>query len=150
MTATATSNATKPPPNAKSAAAAPKNGTPTAIIPRSIDELMQLASIIFKAGPPAGHGRTESVAMAIAFGMEIGLLPIQSVSCVMVVNGKPSVYGDAGLALLQSNPLCAKLDHGVAGDGEDRHGWIVTLRRNETVERRTTFSIADARTAELW
>jgi hypothetical protein len=128
----------------------PKVIAASAIIPRSIDELMQLATIVFKAGPPAGHGRAESVAMAIAFGMEIGLLPVQSVASVSVIGGKPSLYGDAALGLLLASPFCEKLDHGLTGVGDSRCGWIATKRKGQEVERKSDFNVDDAKQAGLW
>lgn len=137
-TAAASTVATKPSPLALS------------LVPRSIEDLERLATIVFKAGPPPGHGNVPSVAMAIAFGLEIGLLPMQAIASVMVVNGKPSIYGDAALGMLYASPLVEKVDHGVRGDGDARQGWITTKRKGEATEHTTTFSIADANTAQLW
>ncbi len=120
------------------------------LVPRSIEDLERLSVIVFKAGPPPGHGCHQSVAMAIAFGLEIGLLPIQAVASVSVVNGKPSLYGDAALGLLQASPFCSELEHGLDGEGDDRVGWMRTQRKGEDKARETRFSVADAVTAQLW
>lgn len=126
-----------------------KRPIPAGIAITSTDELMALATIMYKAGP-IGFSKPEQVAVAIAFGLEIGLRPATAVNLIKVVNGKPSVDGEGALALLQTSPLLEAVDHGVEGDGDNRVGWITTKRRGEQAVRKTTFSVAEAKQAELW
>lgn len=122
---------------------------PAGISITSTDELIALATIIYKAGP-VGFSKPEQIAVAIAFGLEIGLKPATAVNLIKVVNGKPSCDGEGALALLQASGLLAEIDHGVRGEGESKHGYITTKRKGETTARTTTFSVADAVKAELW
>ena len=125
-------------------AIAPK---PVGIAISSTTELIEFANMIYRAGPPEGHNKPESIAYAIAFGLELGIRPAVALSLIKVVKGKPSADGEAALSLIKSSPLCESLEHGVTGDGDQRLGWIETKRRDETAVRRTTFSVADAKRA---
>jgi hypothetical protein len=133
----------------------PRATTPTkAIVPRpqgiainTTQELIDFANMVYRAGPPVGHNKPESIAYAIAFGLELGIRPAVALSLIKVVGGKPSADGEAALSLIKSSPMCESLEHGVTGDGDSRLGWIETKRRGETAVRRTTFSVADAKRA---
>lgn len=120
---------------------------PVGIAINSTTELIEFANMIYRAGPPEGHNKPESIAYAIAFGLELGIRPAVALSLIKVVKGKPSADGEAALSLIKSSPLCESLEHGVTGDGDQRLGWIETKRRDETAVRRTTFSVADAKRA---
>ena len=120
------------------------------LVVSSTTELAQLANIVYSAGAPKGINKPEQLAVIIAYGLEIGLKPMQSVASIMLVNGKPSIYGEAGLALLRSSPLLETLDHGVEGEGDKRSGWIKTKRKNDPTIRETRYTVADAQRAGIW
>lgn len=124
--------------------------SPGGILITNTEELIQFATIMFKAGPPKGFNKPESLAVAIAFGMELGLKPATAPSLIKVVNGKPSADGEAALALLLSCPLVESLNHGVEGQGDEMYGWIETKRKGNHPPRKNTFSVKDARAAGLW
>ncbi len=50
--------------------------------------------------------RYRFVLVAMQWGAEIGLAPMQALQNIAVINGKPSVYGDAAMALVQASPHC--------------------------------------------
>jgi hypothetical protein len=45
-----------------------------------------------------------NIIVAIQFGAEIGLPPMQSLQSVSVINGRPALWGDGALALVQGHP----------------------------------------------
>jgi hypothetical protein len=49
--------------------------------------------------PKEFKGKPEEVLVAIQFGQELGLQPMQSLQNIAVINGKPSLYGDAVIAV---------------------------------------------------
>jgi hypothetical protein len=116
--------------------------------------LMELATIVYRGGPPAGFAKPEQVAIAIAYGAEVGLKPMQSVASIKVVGGKPSIYGEAGLALLRSSADLQSINMGIDStddNPESRFGWIETIRKSEKgTIRQTIYKIADAIQAGLW
>jgi hypothetical protein len=84
-------------------------GKVTAIIPQSVEEVFRLATAIAKSGLAPSTMRTaEQITIAIMHGAEIGLPPMQAVQRIAVVNGRPTIWGDAVPALLLSRGF--KLD----------------------------------------
>lgn len=54
---------------------------------------------------PKGMESAESVCVAIQFGYEIGLSPMQALQSIAVINGRPGIFGDAAKALIESSGL---------------------------------------------
>jgi len=80
-------------------------------------------------------------------GAELGLKPIQSLQNIAVINGKPSVYGDSLLALVQTNPLYEYVHESF--DEETMAATCCVKRKNQK-EYVATFSQKDAQRAGLW
>lgn len=137
------------PPTTKPAATKAIAQRPQGIQINTVQELMAFAEIVYRSGH-RGFNKPEAVAYAIAFGLQLGIPAAVAPSLISMATGKPSADGEAALSLLKSNPACEKLDHGVKGEGDQRHGWITTKRVGETEERTTTFSVADAKRAGYW
>lgn len=119
------------------------------IVPQTIEEVFRLANAICKSGmAPNGMKTAEQITIAIMHGLEIGLPPLQAVQRIAVVNGRPTVWGDAIPALLWSRGF--KLDEHMDGeDGTERAAVCkVTRPDGAVIERR--FSVADAMQAGLW
>lgn len=118
------------------------------IIPQTIEEVFRIATAVAKSGlAPNGMNTAEKLTVAIMHGMEIGLPPMQSIQKIAVVNGRPTIWGDAIPALLQSKGF--KIRERMAMEGEARCAICQVVRPDgEVIER--VFSITDARTAGLW
>ena len=78
------------------------------IQPTTFGELTTYAELIAKSSfcPTAMKGKAGDVLIAIQMGGEVGLSPVQSLQNIAVINGKPSIYGDAAMALVQAHPAC--------------------------------------------
>jgi len=76
--------------------------------PKSLDEAMKLADILADSSivPKDFIGKPGNVLVAIQWGMELGLKPMQAMQNIAVINGRPSLWGDAVLALVLASPLC--------------------------------------------
>src|SRR5690242_8115793 len=74
------------------------------IRPTSLAESMQLAKMIADSSfaPKDMRGKPGDVILALQMGSEVGLSPIQSIQNIAVINGRPSLYGDAALAVAMS------------------------------------------------
>ena len=118
------------------------------IIPQSIEEVFRVATAVAKSGlAPNGMNTAEKLTVAIMHGMEIGLPPMQAIQKIAVVNGRPTVWGDAIPALLQARGF--KLRERMSGQGETRTAICEVVRPDgEVIER--MFSVHDAKTAGLW
>lgn len=94
----------------------------------------------------------DNVALAITTGLDVGLSPLQSLQSVAVIKGIPTIYGDAAKALVIQSGLCEKFEEYFEGEEyEDNFKAIcITKRKGAEKEYKWTFSVADAKRAELW
>jgi hypothetical protein len=114
------------------------------------DSLMKFSAVVMKSGlAPKGMGSVEAVAVAIQYGLEIGLTPIQALQSVAVINGRPSIYGDAMLGVVRASHLLQSIDERIEGDGDQRVA-VCVVQRVGSAPKTTTFSVADAKRAGLW
>ena len=123
-------------------------GAIAAIIPQTIEEVFRLAQGISNSGlAPKGMDKPEQIMVAIMTGLEIGLPPMFAISKIAVINGRPSIWGDAVPALLWSRGF--KLREWIEGEGDSRVAYCeVTRPDGEKILR--SFSVAKAKKAGLW
>lgn len=86
--------------------------------------------------------------VAIQMGAEVGLTPMQAIQNIAVINGMPSIWGDAQLALVKNSGLMESYSEEVQGEGQAMTAVVKAKRKgeNEIVRR---FSWADATRAKL-
>ncbi len=91
----------------------------------------------------------EQATMAIMHGAVLGLNPFQAVQGIAVINGRPTVWGDALVAVVRASGKCQGIDVETTGEG-DAMASVATVYRegdkNPTVRK---FSMADAKKAGL-
>lgn len=91
------------------------------------------------------------VVIALQFGMELGLQPMQSLQNIANINGNPSIWGDAALALCINSPVC---EYVIEDDLETIKKYQKAVckakRRNSPVEVVRTFSYEDAKVAKIF
>jgi hypothetical protein len=123
----------------------------TSLEPTTIQEAMRFSEILASSTmiPRDFQGKPGNVLVAIQWGREVGLGPLQALQNIAVINGRPSIWGDAALALVRGHPDCQSVQEGAEGESDARRGWCEVTRRGEQPQRRT-FSIADAKRAGLW
>lgn len=124
-------------------------GTISGIVPTSIEEVFRLAQAVHKSGmAPKELNSPEKITIAVMHGLEIGLPPMQSLQRISVINGRPTLWGDALPALLWSRGF--SLTETLIGDGDDRVAWCGVQRPDKTTMIERRFSVADAKQAGLW
>lgn len=123
-------------------------GRVMAIIPQSVEEVFRLAKAIHASGlAPNSMSKVEQITVAIMHGMELGLPPMTAVRAIAVVNGRPTIFGDAIPALLLSRGF--KIREWRGGGDNTRCAFCEITRPNgDKIER--AFSQSDAMTAGLW
>ena len=123
----------------------------TALEPTTLQEAMRFSDILAGSTmvPRDFQGKPGNVLVAIQWGREVGLGPLQALQNIAIINGRPSIWGDAAIALVRGHPDCLSVQEGVEGEGEARQGWCEVTRRGEQPQRRT-FSVGDAKRAGLW
>lgn len=94
--------------------------------------------------PKDFKGKPGNCLVAIQWGMEIGLKPLQAMQNIAVINGRPSLWGDAVIALVRSSPLCES----IIEEDDGRTATCRVKRRGEPEQSRS-FSMDDAKAAGL-
>lgn len=115
----------------------------------SLDELWRFATIAHKSGlAPKDLNTTEKVFIALQWGAEVGVSPMQALKNIAVINNRACMWGELLVALVRRSPLCKRLSHVYEGTGESRV-CVVTGERagGETCEGR--FGYQDAKRAGL-
>jgi hypothetical protein len=124
------------------------------LAPQNMTEAMEFSKILATSNmvPAAYKGKPQDILVAIGWGYEVGLQPMQALQNIAVINGKPSVYGDAALALVKADSRCAGVKEWIEGEGDDMTAHCLVKRRyNEDMEETVaTFSVMDAKQARLW
>lgn len=125
---------------------------PRPLVPTSLDEALQLGRAVVAAKlAPRGMETAEACMIAILHGLEVGLSPMQALQRIAVVDGRPTIWGDGALALVQASGLADSITESV--DGERPEEWVASctvLRRGERQSVTRTFSVKDAQRARLW
>ena len=119
--------------------------------PTSLTEAIHFSELMAKSSmvPKAYQGKPEDILVACQWGAEIGLSPLQALQNIAVINGKPSVYGDAALALVQASPVCEDIEETIEGEGTDNPVAVCIARRKGRKPVECRFSIKDAVRAGL-
>ena len=117
----------------------------------SFNELMRFSEIAADSGmvPKDYAGRPGAILIAVQMGSELGLSPMQAIQNIAVVNGRPSVWGDALLALVKASPICDDVIEVLEGQG-DQMVAICTAKRKGKAPVEACFSVQDAKDANLW
>ncbi|GAM51610.1 hypothetical protein [Mycoavidus cysteinexigens] len=65
------------------------------LTPRSLDEVMKFAELMASSSivPKEFIGKPGNILVAIQWGMELGLKPMQAMQNIAVINGRPSLWG---------------------------------------------------------
>ena len=100
--------------------------------------------------PKDFRGKPAACLLAIQHGSEIGLSPMQSLQSIAVVNGRPTIYGDAALAVCLASVVCEWVTESVDGEGDRMVATCSAQRRGYPAPITSTFSVADAKAAGLW
>ena len=119
------------------------------LTPSNLQEAIQFAEILAKSTIVPKHYQNKSgdILVAVQMGAELGLKPIQALQNIAVINGKPSVYGDSLLALVQTSPVFEDIEESF--DEETNTAYCTVKRKGES-EYKVRFSEKDARKAGLW
>jgi len=122
-----------------------------ALAPNDLEGMWRVAHLFHGAGMlPHGVARPEQVCIALMAGMEVGLTPTQAIQNVMVVNNRPTIWGDAAIGLVWASDKMESHDEGIEGTGETRVAFCTVKRKGDAKEYTIRFSVKDAQTAGLW
>lgn len=122
------------------------------LMPTNFTGLWEMAQIFAVSGmmPRDLQNKPEAVFVAINMGYELGLSPLSAIQNISVINGRPTVWGDAMLAIVRASGKLSKFKEYFTGTwaNDDFTAVCECSRGNESAVEQ--FSIADAKTAKLW
>lgn len=122
--------------------------TALAIIPRTIDEVSDLAERLSKSTllPKAMQGKMPDVLVTIMAGQEMGLSPMASLRAIHVIEGKPVLSADGMVAIILGS---GKAKYFTRVEESDAAVTYETCRVGTDTPRRCTWTIEMAKRAGL-
>lgn len=122
------------------------------LTPTNFSGLWEMSQIFAVSGmmPKELQGKPEAVFVAINMGYELGLSPLSAIQNISVINGRPTVWGDAMLAIVRASGKLTKFREYFTGTwaNDDFTAVCECARGQESAQEQ--FSIADAKIAKLW
>lgn len=117
--------------------------------PKNMGEAMQLATMIANSqlAPKNFANKPEDTLVAMMMGNEVGLNPMQAIQNIAVINGRPCIWGDAMLALVQNHNSFGGIEE--TFEESTLTATCIVWRKNGT-KHTQTFSQRDAEVAGLW
>jgi hypothetical protein len=126
-------------------------GAVRAIIPQSFEEVWRIANAVVISGiNPKGLDTAEKCTVVIMHGLEVGLSPMNALWSIALINGRPCLYGDGPLGLVQGSGKLETIKEVLTGDGDARVATCTVKRRGDPEPKVGRFSVHDAKTAKLW
>ena len=131
------------------------------ITPTTMDELYRFAVAVSKSGlAPKGMESAESIFVALEMGLEVGLPLMASLQNIAVINGRPTIWGDAQLAVVRATGELEEFAEWYEEKGSklprnpsaftDETTAICRIKRRGQEAQETGFSVGDAKRASLW
>jgi len=117
------------------------------LFPQTLKDAEDLAATLCASQMVPKHyvNNPKNAVGAMAHGMPLGMNAMQAMQSVAMINGMPGLYGDGLLAVCRSCPAWEWMQETV--DGETA---ICTAKRRNEPEVTATFSVQDAKRAQLW
>lgn len=121
------------------------------LTPETMDDLWRLANLYIVSGlVPAGVKSPEQAFIALECGLSLGLSPAQAMQGIMIVNNRPTVWGDSALAVCQATGKMRDIKEYFEAEGKDGTRAVCEVYRSDRESATIrTFSTADAKTAGL-
>jgi hypothetical protein len=116
------------------------------LAPQNFEQATQFAQMLAESDfvPKDFKAKPGNCLIAMQWGYEVGMQPLQSLQNISVINGRPAMWGDALMALVRNSPLCEYLT-----ETDDGHTATIRGKRKGQPEEVRTFSMEDAQLAGL-
>lgn len=134
------------------------------IAPKSVEEAARMAQAVIVGGlaPSSYNNDPGKIMLGLMSALEAGLPPLYGLRQIAIINGRPAIWGDGAMALVQSKNLIAEMHEEEVGGtldempGDltkwpDTYGWEIRIRRrNQEGFYTGRFTVGDAKRAKLW
>lgn len=126
--------------------AQPNGRSGFSLAPQSLDEALRFADILSKSSivPKDYQGSPGNILVAVQWGAELGLPPLQAMQNIAVINGRPAIWGDAVIALVRGSGLLESINEEISDTAA-----TCTVKRRGEPEVSRTFTLEDAKRASL-
>ncbi len=117
---------------------------------RSMEDAFIFAkAVIDSKMAPRGIDTPQAVLVIIQFGAEVGLPPMSALQNIALINGRPTIYGDAVPGICNASGNVEIYKDEPVGEG-DTYGYRVTVKRRDRSDPVVrVFNRADAKKAGL-
>lgn len=114
--------------------------------PQTFDQALTFSQYLADSDlvPKDFKGKPGNCLIAMQWGSELGLKPLQSLQNLAVINGRPALWGDAVIALVMASPVCEYVT-----EDDDGTTAYCRVKRKGAPEQVRSFSIDDAVKAGL-
>jgi hypothetical protein len=114
--------------------------------PQTFDQALTFSNYLADSDlvPKDFKGKPGNCLIAMQWGSELGLKPLQAMQNLAIINGRPSLWGDAVIALVRGSPLCESII-----ETDDGNTATCKVKRRGEAEQMRTFSMEDAAAAGL-
>ncbi|KGH24252.1 hypothetical protein [Comamonas testosteroni] len=114
--------------------------------PQTFDQALTFSQYLADSDlvPKDFKGKPGNCLIAMQWGSELGLKPLQSLQNLAVINGRPALWGDAMIALVMASPVCEYVT-----EDDDGETAFCRVKRKGAPEQVRSFSMDDARKAGL-
>ncbi|MDR0276249.1 MAG: hypothetical protein LBI48_13140 [Burkholderiaceae bacterium] len=119
---------------------------PFDLSPQNFEQALTFSKYLAESDlvPKDFKGRPGNCLVAMQWGMEIGLKPLQALQNIAVINNRPALWGDSVIALVRGSPLCEYVI-----ETDDGATATCRVKRRGEAEQVRTFGMDDARAAGL-
>jgi len=114
--------------------------------PRTFEQALTFAGYLADSElvPKDYRGKPSNCLIAMQWGAELGLKPLQAMQNIANINGRPALWGDAVIALVRASPLCEFVI-----ETDDGQTATCRVKRRGEPEQSRTFGVEDANAAGL-
>lgn len=130
------------------------NNLRTNLIPTDVDQALRISEMFAKSDlvPDNYKNKPANIFLAVSAGASLGLAPFQAMQNIAVINGKPSIFGDALLAMVRNDKRCLSVKESIVGEAMNRTATCIVSRlapNGETEIISSSFCLGDAQKAGL-
>lgn len=129
----------------------PSRSPHVGIVLDGVDSMIKVAKIIHESGlAPKGYEKPAAILVGLQLGCELNLPPLAALQSICVINGRPGIYGDAALALVEASGLLEDYRDEYKGEGDEYGCYVTVKRKGKKSERTGKFTVGDAKRAKLF